>query len=293
MPNNLTLFFTTDSFKNWRKQHTLLIGFVPTMGNLHTGHLKLLELALENYSTVVLSIFVNPTQFGPSEDYEKYPRTLEQDTRLVEELLANYPNSQVILYAPKNPSEVYHKDFSSFINPGTLGSILEGERRPGHFQGVCSVVNILLNLVQPETLYLGKKDYQQWRILEKMITDLHIPVKVIGGETVRDNQGLALSSRNRYLTSEQLTVAQQFPKALQQLKNLLVDDWQKEQSWDAPHVKKILETFCQSSELNWDYCFLRQQNLQEISEESKQVVILAVIKVGHVRLLDNLEFELK
>ena len=178
MSHNLTVFYTTESFKQWRKKNSYPLGFVPTMGNLHLGHISLLEMAIKKYSQVVLSIFVNPTQFGPSEDFEKYPRTLEQDILLVELMLKNYPDAQVIVYAPQHPSEIYRKDFSSFISPGKIGTLLEGEKRPGHFQGVCSVVSILLHIVRPECLFLGKKDYQQWKILQKMITDLHFPVSL-------------------------------------------------------------------------------------------------------------------
>lgn len=293
MLNNLPIFFTTESFKQWRKTQQESIGFVPTMGNLHAGHIALLEHALATYSTVVLSIFVNPTQFGPSEDFEKYPRTLDQDNQLVAELQKHYPHKKILIFAPKDPSEVYSKEFDNFISPGPLSLVLEGEKRPGHFQGVCSVVAILLNIVRPECLYLGKKDYQQLRILEKMIKNLHFPVKVIASETIRNAQGLALSSRNKYLNTEQLKVAANFPLALISLQLLLTDFWQRDRLWIEEKVQQIIQDFCQKNELNWDYCALKQQDLTTLHEHSLQVVLLGVIKINNVRLLDNLEFDLK
>ena len=293
MSHNIAIFFTTTSFKQWRSTQQNHIAFVPTMGNLHIGHIALLELAIQKISTVVLSIFVNPTQFAPTEDFEKYPRTLEQDVQLVSELQNKYPESQIVIYAPKDPSEVYSKNFSSFISPGILGTILEGEKRPGHFQGVCSVVNILLNIIRPHCLYLGKKDYQQWKVLEKMIQDLQLPVAVIAGETVRTDQGLALSSRNSYLSPEQQQLALNFPRSLQKLKDRLLEHWNMDQHWNLTQVENIVTTFCAESTLYWDYCTIRQQDLAVLNEHSLQVVILGVIKINHVRLLDNLELNLE
>ncbi len=288
--NILPLFFTTESISTWRASIAEPIAFVPTMGNLHLGHLSLVEEALKLHAIIVVSIFVNPSQFGPNEDLDKYPRTLEQDCQMLNELLDKYPEANLVVFAPKSPSEIYAKDYSTVINPGELATVLEGKSRPGHFQGVCSVVGILLNIVRPTTMYLGKKDYQQLKILQKMVLDLQFNVVIHPVETVRNESGLAMSSRNNFLSQEEIKMAANFPIALKQLKEILMQSWHEHQGWHTEQIPKIIASFCEDSELKWDYCELRQQDFAPITEQSLQVVILGVIKINQVRLLDNLEF---
>ena len=296
MTNKLapTLFFTVESFLNWRITQKSPIGLIPTMGNLHAGHLRLVEEALTKYDCCVVSIFVNPTQFGPKDDFERYPRTLDQDCQQLSELYEKYPDKQLVIFAPSSASEVYNDDFSFSINPGELAQIIEGQCRPGHFQGVCTVITILLNLVKPRGLFLGKKDYQQLRILEKLVRNLKFDVEVIGIETVRSPKGLALSSRNNYLQSdEEIKLAEQFPVVLKDLEKLLIESWNENQYWSPEKIVALVQNFCSQYPFSWDYCELRQQDLSILSEHSSKVVLLAVIKVGTVRLIDNREFEVK
>lgn len=288
--NILPIFFTTNSFNNWRKPINESVGFVPTMGNLHLGHLTLVETALKHHQLVVVSIFVNPSQFGPTEDFDKYPRTLELDCQLLNLLAEKYPDSKIVVFAPQSPSEIYANDFTTVINPGPLATILEGKSRPDHFQGVCGIVAILINIINPLKIYLGKKDYQQLKILQKMIIDLRFNVTIHPVDTIRNEEGLALSSRNNFLSSEQLELAVNFPKALNQLKNILIENYHLQQSWHSDQISEILINFCKNSSLDWEYCELRQQDFAPITEHSLQVVILGVIKIKQVRLLDNLEF---
>lgn len=285
-----TVFFTKDSFRSWRSTVQHPIGFAPTMGNLHLGHLHLVEAALKMHATVVISIFVNPTQFGPKDDFEKYPRTLDQDCQLLADLSLKYPESKLIVFAPKDSSEIYHSNFETNVNPGKMGDVLEGKSRPGHFHGVSTVVTMLLHIVQPTHIYLGKKDYQQLRIIEKIVRDLHFNVSVVACETIRNQQGLALSSRNNFLSNEQLQTASKFPLALNQLKKELMAYWEEHQQWHQEKVAKHIDFFRSQSELDWDYLALCQQDLTAFSENSKHLVLLGVVKVHSIRLLDNLEF---
>lgn len=290
--NTIPLFFTTTSFNHWRSTLTENLGFVPTMGNLHLGHIHLVEEALKLYETVVVSIFVNPTQFGPNEDFDKYPRTLDQDCEMLLRLWQKYPDKKIIIFAPKTPSEIYVDNSTTTISAGAISQTLEGKSRPGHFQGVCNIVAILLNIVTPSELFLGKKDYQQLKILSKMILDLKFRVKVHAVETVRLANGLAMSSRNNFLSPEELDFAKKFPMSLNELKYKLIEHWQIANCWKSATVTSLISTYCQNSSLNWDYCELRQQDLAPINEHSQQVVLLGVVKIQQVRLLDNLEFNL-
>lgn len=284
------IFYTLDSFKNWRSTIKQAIGFVPTMGNLHLGHLTLVEAALEKFPLVVVSIFVNPTQFGPKEDFDKYPRTLKDDCQLLAGLEKKFPQRKILIFAPQKPEEIYNTNYSFSVHPGPWGNILEGKFRPGHFQGVCTVVTILLHLVNPQGLFLGKKDYQQLKILQKMLHDLQFAITLYPVDTVRNPLGLALSSRNSFLSEQQLQLALQLSRSLQEIKTQLTHSWYNQHRWHLEQAKKIISTYCESTQLEWDYCELRQQDFHEISEDSLSVVLLAVVKINHIRLLDNLEF---
>ncbi|HYM21119.1 MAG TPA: pantoate--beta-alanine ligase [Candidatus Kapabacteria bacterium] len=172
------------------------IGFVPTMGALHEGHLSLVRLSKERCAKTVVSIFVNPTQFSESEDFSKYPRTLSDDLAMLE-------NEGVDIVFTPDASEMYPEGAATSIDVGELGRIFEGEIRPTHFAGVATVVSALFNIVQPAAAFFGQKDLQQVAVIKKMVRDLHIPTEIVVGETIREADGLAMSSRNRYLTESE------------------------------------------------------------------------------------------
>lgn len=192
---------TAKALRRWRKtvDSQKSVGFVPTMGALHAGHLSLVKKSLRQNDISVVSIFINPTQFGPKEDLQKYPRTLRQDLLFLKELGVD------VVFAPHSAQEIY-PDVAGEVQikaPQQLSSILEGRFRPGHFDGVCQVVLKLFHLVEPERAYFGEKDYQQLAVIKKMTADLFLPVKIVGCPTRREKSGLAMSSRNTYLTEQQ------------------------------------------------------------------------------------------
>ncbi len=185
-----------------------IVGLVPTMGALHAGHLSLIEAASQRDDFIVVSIFVNPTQFGPEEDYERYPRQLSRDAELAAQARAH------LVFAPP-PAEMYPDDYSTWVEVQDLTEGLCGRFRPGHFRGVTTVVTKLLNIVQPDRAYFGEKDYQQLIVIKRMVRDLNIPVEIVGLPTVREADGLAVSSRNQYLDTQQRAVAPRLYQALQ------------------------------------------------------------------------------
>ena len=189
------------------------IALVPTMGALHEGHLALISAAKKKADTVIVSIFVNPTQFGPNEDYARYPRTLDDDIRRCRELGAD------VLFAPA-ADDMYAASFSTWVNETVLSDALCGLRRPGHFKGVCTVVLKLFLICQPQVAVFGQKDAQQALVIRRMVRDLNVPVKVILHPTVREQDGLALSSRNRYLTESERRQAPVLYQALKQVAQL-------------------------------------------------------------------------
>ena len=183
------------------------IALVPTMGNLHAGHASLMDEARPRADVLVVSVFVNPTQFGPNEDYEKYPRTFDDDCRVCAE------HGVDILFAP-TPTTIYAPTFSTYVTENACSQGLCGRSRPTHFRGVCTIVNILFNLAQPDVAVFGQKDAQQVAVIRRMVQDLHIPVKIVVAPIVREGDGLALSSRNRYLTEKERTAAPKIRRAL-------------------------------------------------------------------------------
>jgi pantoate--beta-alanine ligase len=191
-----------------------IIGLVPTMGALHEGHLSLIRLAAEQADTVVVSIFVNPTQFGPSEDYAKYPRDLDGDLKLCEAAGAD------VVFAP-SIEEIYPKGYSTYITEETVGKPLEGVSRPTHFRGVTTVVAKLFNIVRPDLAVFGQKDAQQVAVIKKMVQDLHFMVDVVTAPTLREPEGLAMSSRNRYLSTAQRAEALSISRALNFAKQMV------------------------------------------------------------------------
>ncbi len=253
------------------------IAFVPTMGNLHEGHLNLMRLAREHGTCVVVSIFVNPLQFGPSEDFDKYPRTLEADCAKLQGLAD-------IVFAPAI-NEMYPEQQTVYVDPPPIANELCGAARPGHFRGMATVVLKLLNIVQPQVALFGKKDYQQLHIIRQMVTQLNLPIRIIGGETVRAADGLALSSRNQYLNEPQRKQATFLYQTLQGLRDAIL---RGERDFEQLQQQAVLAL----SAKGWvvDYVAVRNQSdLQPAGQSQRELVILAAAKLGGVRLLDNIE----
>ena len=207
---------TINEMQSIVKQHQRegkTIGFVPTMGALHDGHLTMMKQSVSENDLTVISIFVNPLQFGPNEDFDAYPRQLDDDVAAVKKLQVDY------VFHP-SVDEMYPEELGIHLKVGHLAQVLEGAQRPGHFEGVVTVVNKLFNIVQPDYAYFGKKDAQQLAIVEKMVKDFNLPVHVIGIDIVREKDGLAKSSRNIYLTSEERKEAKHLYQSLRLAKNL-------------------------------------------------------------------------
>jgi pantoate--beta-alanine ligase len=267
--------------RGWR-QAGQTIGFVPTMGNLHAGHHSLLKLARARTDRVVASIFVNPTQFGPGEDFERYPRTMAQDQSGLAELDID------LLFAPE-VSTIYPFGAENSVSihvPG-VSETLEGAHRPGHFDGVATVVNKLFSLVQPDIAVFGQKDYQQLKVIERMVRDLALPVKVMAGATLRDADGLALSSRNQYLTPAERTRAPQLAAALKQMKTLFG------QGHARLAVEQAAAARLQRAGFVPDYIVIRrEEDLAEPADDERTgLVALAAGRLGTTRLIDNLPLD--
>ncbi len=277
---------TSDLIKE-RQTELLDIGFVPTMGNLHQGHISLLHEALKEFKTVYFSIFVNPKQFGPSEDFNRYPRTLERDIELIENTLIHFPDSKVIIYAPENPDEVFPKDRHQVISVNGLSTVLEGKIRPGHFDGVATVVYRLFDIIKPSKAYFGLKDYQQYLVIKQMVNDLALPIKIQGMPIIREIEGLALSSRNQYLTAEQKSTSLLLFNTLSIIKNII-----DQKRVNIPKANSfITETL---KDPNWNYLEIRDsETFSEDISHSKNITILAVYQMGSTRLLDNMQVEVQ
>ncbi|MFY9781446.1 MAG: pantoate--beta-alanine ligase [Candidatus Baltobacteraceae bacterium] len=251
------------------------VGFVPTMGALHAGHLSLVERAKNENAAVVASIFVNPMQFGPGEDFERYPRDFERDAELLERQGVD------LLYAPA-AERVYPPGFATSIDVGSLGAVLEGERRPGHFLGVATVVAKLLHAIEPTSLYLGQKDVQQAVVLRAMVRDLDMATNVVVGPTVREPDGLALSSRNVYLTPEQRAAAPSLYRALQEIAAAIL-------AGEAdPARARAAGSSLLRAPLLWDYLdIVDPRAFASQSRVVRPALVVAVAKAGRTRLLDN------
>jgi pantoate--beta-alanine ligase len=258
------------------------IAFVPTMGNLHEGHLNLVRLARETVARehdgcVVASIFVNPLQFGPSEDFDKYPRTLDADCAKLQGLAD-------VVFAP-TVSEMYPAQQTVFVEPPPIANELEGATRPGHFRGMATVVLKLLNIVQPQVALFGKKDYQQLHIIRQMVAQLNLPVRIVGGETVRAADGLALSSRNQYLSEAERSEAIFLYQALQGMRLAILQGERDVEQLQKQAVEAL-------SARGWraEYVAVRNRSdLQAASQSQLELVILAAARLGSTRLLDNIE----
>ena len=256
------------------------VAFVPTMGALHEGHLTLVREARKAADRVIVSIFVNPTQFAPHEDLSKYPRTLSADL----ELLATEKVDAVFL---PSDATMYPSGFQTFVHGKGMALTLEGVSRKHHFEGVLTVVLKLFNLVRPDIAFFGKKDYQQWRLIDQMVADLNLPIRIVGCETKRESDGLAMSSRNRYLNPQERSLASALYQGLTTAKSLFVQgDRNPESLLDACRTK--LE---EVPNLVVDYVEIRKQKdlTPYVTTIDEPPVMLVAVKLGSTRLIDNME----
>lgn len=258
-----------------------LIGFVPTMGNLHEGHLTLVREAKKLCDVVVVSIFVNPIQFGAGEDFDSYPRTLEQDSRLLADVGCD------IIFAPTVEQMYGTQPRLTNISVGQITDDLCGKSRPGHFDGVAVVVTKLFNIVQPNFAFFGQKDYQQLAVIRQLVQDLNMPLEVIGVPIVRAEDGLALSSRNGYLTEEQRAIAPTIYQSLKQAEQQLHEGQALNQ------VLANISTQLTQAGFVVDYVEARQTNLQPIAQFDQDLVVFVAAKLGATRLIDNLQVDFK
>lgn len=260
--------------------------FVPTMGNLHEGHLSLMRLARLHGDPVVASIFVNRLQFGPSDDFDKYPRTFEDDAAKLEK------EGVYILFAPTE-KDLYPEPQDYRVDPPKdLGDILEGEFRPGFFKGVCTVVLKLFSCVQPSAAIFGKKDYQQLMIVRRMAQQFALPVEIIGAETIRADDGLALSSRNGYLNAEERLEAPQLFSVLKSVKEVLNDSALNHSLIQEVEMTAKIKLMQRGWEPDYLSVRLRQNLLSPSSADlasRQELVVLTAAKLGKTRLIDNLE----
>lgn len=269
---------TREAIRAFRSTNKGQVGLVPTMGALHAGHLSLIEAARSGTQFVVVSIFVNPTQFAPGEDLDQYPRPFEQDLQACREAGAD------LVFAPAI-DRMYRPDAETAVSVERLGQDLEGAKRPTHFRGVTTVVAKLLNIVQPEIAYFGQKDYQQLLIIRRMCRDLDMPVEIAMCPIVRSQDGLALSSRNEYLSSDQREAALLLSQSLQEASRQVASG---ERQVDVLE-RRMVEVLRQSPLIDVDYAVVRQaENLQPIERIEASAVALVAARVGSTRLIDNL-----
>lgn len=270
---------TKEAMRTARARLTGPVGFVPTMGYLHEGHLVLVRRARAENEHVVASIFVNPTQFGPGEDYERYPRDEARDLAMLE------AEGVDVVFMP-TPQEMYPEGYSTWVEVyGPLTERLEGASRPGHFRGVATVVAKLFNIVQPQRAYFGEKDAQQLRVIRKMVADLDMPIEIVPVATVREADGLAMSSRNSYLSAEERRQALALSRALELARRLVRDEGMR----DASLLRCCLEEFLRSSPgVSLDYVSVSHPDtLQELERIEGPALVLLAARVGPARLIDN------
>ena len=262
-----------------RREQDRTIGLVPTMGALHEGHLSLVREARRMCDVVVVSVFVNPTQFGPTEDYEHYPRDLTKDTAVLTDYNVDY------IFAPP-AEEMYPRGFCTYVNVGGLSKLLEGDSRPGHFRGVATVVSILLNTVRPDFAFFGQKDAQQSSIIKRMVRDLAFDTEIVVLPTVREDSGLAISSRNLYLSAEERESAAVIHRALAKAK----ESFKKGER----HATKLAETVRSTIETEpharLDYVsIVDAETLETLEKIDERPVLIAIAAyIGKTRLIDNM-----
>lgn len=272
----VTIKEVREQVKEWKKQG-LSVGLVPTMGYLHEGHKSLIDRAVAENDKVVVSVFVNPMQFGPTEDLESYPRDMDRDAALCEDAGAD------LIFHPE-PSEMYEDDFSSFVDMNTLTGGLCGKTRPIHFRGVCTVVAKLFNIVTPDRAYFGQKDAQQLAVIRHMVSDLSYGIEIVGCPIIREEDGLAKSSRNTYLNPDERKAALILSQSLKEGKKL-VEAGEK----DASKIKKVITDKINTEPLaKIDYVEVVDWKTLEPVETIDGTILTAIaVYIGKTRLIDN------
>lgn len=276
----ITVFTSRKDFNHYRNGLSKeTIGLVPTMGNLHKGHISLIEKSTDENDVTIVTIFVNPKQFGPNEDFDKYPRTLDEDLAKISAvaLLIN-AKKEIVVFAPGSNEEIYPEGFSSTVSVGAMTQKFEGSVRPTHFDGVTTVVYRLFSITRAHKAYFGQKDVQQCLIIKKMVKDLDIPIDIHIMPIVRNAEGLALSSRNQYLSETERSEALTLPQTLLKVEKLI------RTRQDYKHfVAEVIK------DKRWDYLeVLDSNNLELPNEKTTELVIVAAFRLGTTRLLDNI-----
>jgi pantoate--beta-alanine ligase len=274
-----TIAAVREHVSRWRNEGRR-VAFVPTMGNLHVGHVSLIEAARHHGDRFVASIFVNPMQFGPNEDYAHYPRTPTQDERMLADAGCN------LMFMP-DVAEIYPKgsDRATRVDVPALSRILDGECRPGHFEGVSTIVATLFHIVAPDVAVFGEKDFQQLTIIRRMVADLCLPVRIVGAPTVRDSDGLAMSSRNQYLTAVERQIAPRIHQALQAAAQRL-----QAGDSDFAGIERSGVAALERAGMKPDYFSVRRaQDLGVPTAEVQHLVVLTAARLGKARLIDNVQ----
>lgn len=268
-----------ETVKEWKKQG-LSIGFVPTMGYLHEGHMSLIERAAKENDKVVVSVFVNPTQFGPNEDLDNYPRSLERDTEISE-------NSGADLVFFPEASEMYFEDKSTSVSVSGLTTLLCGAKRPGHFDGVCLVVSKFFNIVTPDRAYFGEKDAQQLAVIKRFVRDLNFDIEIVGCPIVRECDGLAKSSRNTYLSKEERKAALILSQSLNKAKEALSNG-----ETSANKIKEIIINSLSTEPLaKMDYVeVVDSLSLSPVENINAPILVAIAVYIGKTRLIDNFTY---
>ncbi len=271
----LSTRFEFDQYRNSLGHDS--VGLVPTMGNLHEGHLSLLKQSMLENMVSVITIFVNPKQFGPSEDFDRYPRTLEEDISKISQL-AIHSDKEIIVFVPKSIQEIYPENFNSVISIKGITQKLEGRFRPDHFDGVSTVVYRLFVIVAAKNAYFGQKDFQQCAVIKQMVNDLELKINIVIMPIIRNSEGLALSSRNQYLSEDERIEALTLPRTLQALELLILE----EGNYDTFVAKTLSEN------IKWDYLeVLNAETLNLPDPFTKKLVIVGAYRLMSARLLDN------
>jgi pantoate--beta-alanine ligase len=277
--SDILILRTVSEFRNWRKNVVGSVGFIPTMGYLHEGHRSLIDLARVQNDHVVVSIFVNPKQFGPNEDFNMYPRNEKYDLQLLQQ-------AQVDIAFLPEVSEMYPPDFETHVSVLNLSRKLEGEKRPGHFDGVATVITKFFNIIQPDLVYFGQKDAQQVLIIKKMVKDLQFPVSIIVGETIREKDGLALSSRNIFLRKKEKEESIVLSQSLDLAQRLVMQGERNPEK-----IKKEMRELIKKTAGKIDYISIADiETLEELKMISKKILVSLAVYYGKTRLIDNCIF---